>query len=320
MSANVRDSFPDTVNMSKPTNRTVPQPSARPVFPPGGPPNMATMGRPSMPLTNQPNLPPWTNSPTLGGYFVYIPSTDEIFMRDGKRFPRPPQMQRANLAGSAYQGPLPPPTQLPQYPFVNTGSPPTGNMPLHPGSPPNIASAMGHMNLGRKTQTITPRGPVEVVFGQGGSQSAIRRGDPPSTGMRGVHIDKPELTDTLFKTYKVRSRPKDFFKLGRVFLVLWSEPAGGTSRITSWERGTVINHLGERVFSKVRRFVVIREGGTYCNALPINTYTGKGVAKPSVNKSEHVIVYTGSKAPGPTKAEMPTRRGEAPMQSIPIQV
>jgi hypothetical protein len=109
MSANVRDSFPDTVNMSKPTNRTVPQPSARPVFPPGGPPNMATMGRPSMPLTNQPNLPPWTNSPTLGGYFVYIPSTDEIFMRDGKRFPRPPQMQRANLAGSAYQGPLPPP-------------------------------------------------------------------------------------------------------------------------------------------------------------------------------------------------------------------
>jgi hypothetical protein len=192
-------------------------------------------------------------------------------------------------------------------------------MQLHPGSPPNIASAMGHMNLGRKAQTITPRAPVEVVFHHGGSPSAIRRGDPPNSNARGVHIDKPELTNTLFKTYKVRSKPKEFFKLGRVFLVLWSEPASGTSRITNWEKGTVINHLGERVFSKVRRFVVIREGGTYCNALPINTYTGKGVAKPSVNKSEHVIIFTGSVAPPQTQAEMP-RRGEAPMQSIPIQV
>lgn len=281
---------------------------------------MAAGARGNMAPRGQPSLPPWTNSPSIGGDFVYVPSTDEIFLRNGKRFARPAQMQRAQLANSTYNGPLPPPSQLPQYPFSNTGSPPTGNLPIHAGSPSNIVGAMGHMNLGRQQQTITPKAPVEVVFHHGGTQSAIQRGEPPHPNARGIHIDKAELTGTLFKTYKVRQKPKQFFTLGRVFLVLWSEPAGGTSRVTKWEAGTVINHLGERVFSKVRRFVVIREGGTYCNALPINTYSGKGVAKPSVNKSEHVIIFTGAKPPLPTRDEMPTRRGEPSMRSTPIQV
>ena len=179
---------------------------------------------------------------------------------------------------------------------------------------------MNHLNLNRQMQTITPQVPVKVVFHHGGSASAIQRGDPPSNNAPSIQIDKPELTGALFKTYKVRPKPKEFFTIGRVFLVLWSAPAGGASTVTAWEKGTVINHLGERVFSKVRRFVVIREGGTYCNALPINTYSGKGVSKPSVNKSEHVIIFTGSVAPRPTAAETPKRRGEFPMQSIPIQV
>jgi len=273
-----------------------------------------------MPPRGQPSLPPWTPSPVLGGDFVYVPSTDELFMRDGRRLPRPARMQPAQLASSTYTGPLPPPTQLPQFPFVNTGSPPTGNMPLNPGSPPNIASAMGHMNLNHRPQTITSETPVNVVFNHGGTASAIQRGDPPNNNASSVKIDKPELTDTLFKTYKVRPKPREFFTIGRVFLVLWSEPAGGTSRVTAWERGTVINHLGERVFSKVRRFVVVREAGTYCNALPVNTYGGKGVSKPSVRKSEHAIIFTGSTPPRPTALEMPKRRGEAPMQPVPIQV
>jgi hypothetical protein len=193
-------------------------------------------------------------------------------------------------------------------------------MQLHPGSPPNIASAMGHMNLNRKPQEITPEVPVNVFFNHGGSASAIQRGDPPNNNIPSVKIDNPELTKTLFPEYKVRLKPRDYFKIGKVFLVLWSEPAGGTSKVTAWEKGTVLNQLGERVFSKVRRFVVIREGGTYCNALPINTYGGKGVSKRSANKSEHVIIFSGSAPPRPTALEMPQRRGEAPMQLTAIQV
>jgi hypothetical protein len=167
---------------------------------------------------------------------------------------------------------------------------------------------------------ITPQAPVEVVFHHNSTQSAIQRRDPPTISARGVRIDNPELTSTLFKAYKVREKPRQFFTLGRVFLVLWSEPAGGTSLVTKWAPGTVINHLGERVFSKVRRFVVIREGGTYCNALSINTYVGRGVAKPGVIKSEHVIIFTGSTPPEPTEDEMATKRGEAPMRPIAIKV
>lgn len=304
--------------MSKQPARSPPA-VARPILPPGAHQNVAA-GR-GQPPRVQPSLPPWTNSQALGGYFVYVPSTNEIWLRDGTHFARPPHLHPAALAGSTYNGPLPPPTQLPQFPFTNTGSPPTGNLPLQAGSPPTIAGAMAHMSLGRQPPpVITPQASVEVVFHHGGTQSAIQRGEPPNINAKGMLIDKPELTSTLFKSFKVREKPKQFFTLGRVFLVLWSEPAGGTSKVTKWAPGTVINHLGERVFSKVRRFVVIRAGDNYCNALPINTYTGQGVSKHGVTKSEHVIIYTGSSAPKPTKAEMTTRRGEAPMRSTPIQV
>jgi hypothetical protein len=98
---------------------------------------------------------------------------------------------------------------------------------------------------------------------------------------------------------------------------VWSEPAGGTS--ISWQPGIVLNHLGERVFSKLRRFLVIREGERYCNALPINTYGGHGVSKRGVTKSEHAIIYTGRTEPRVRTDEMPGPQ-EAGMLSTPIRV
>lgn len=268
------------------------------------------------------STPPWTNSQALGGYFIYVPSTDEIYLGNGRHFPRPTNIPRNSpaIAVATYNGTLPPPV-LPQHPLPITGSPPTAmQMPMHPGSPQNLVGAMGSMNLNRgPTQQLTGRNPVEVVFHQGGTQSQIQRKDPPNLRTRGVNIDKPELTSTLFKAYKVRTNPKQFFRIGKVFLVLWSEPAGGTSLVSKWATGTVINHLGERVFSKVRRFVVVREGGNYCNALPINTYLGRGVAKPGVNKSEHVIIFTGKTPPLPTARELPGQ-GQLGMRHMPIQV
>jgi len=193
-------------------------------------------------------------------------------------------------------------------------------VPMHPGSPQHLVGAMCSMNLSRgSTQQINAQKPVEVVFQQGSTRSQIMRRDPPDLHARGVNISKSDITSTLFKQYKVRNNPKQFFRVGKVFLVLWSEPAGGTSLVSKWAAGTVINHLGERVFSKVRRFVVIREGGNYCNALPINTYTGRGVAKPGVNKSEHVIIFTGKSPPLPKAQELPAQ-GQMGMRNIAIQV
>jgi len=128
--------------------------------------------------------------------------------------------------------------------------------------------------------------------------------------------------ERLFPDYIVR--PSRFFCLGRVFLVLWAEPAGGNGSnagtiVTMQERGTVLNHLGERVFSKVRRFVVIRESDQYCNALPITTYSGQGVAKPRVVKSEHAIIYTGRVPPQSRPNERPLR-GDTGMRPLSIRV
>ena len=125
-----------------------------------------------------------------------------------------------------------------------------------------------------------------------GSQIARKepvRLDPPASDVPGVLISDENVTSTLFPDFRIR--PARFFTVGRVFLVLWSEPGGGHSTIPEWEPGIVLNSFHERVYSNVRRFVVIRqaEGSNFCQALPINTYDNQRVAKAGVNKSEHCI-------------------------------
>lgn len=267
------------------------------------------------PIENGPSSAPWLNSPALGGYYVYLPSTDEIYLHDGRRYARPQRVPRSALASATYNGSLPPPPRLSQHPSATNLVPSRENLLMD-----QLSSARGQANsTALHPEHVTANKPVEIFFPEGRSPSQIQRKDPPNINSRGSVVDKPDLVGTLFKSYKIRDKPKDFFRVGKVFMVLWSEPAGGSSVVSKWAAGTVINHLGERVFSKVRRFVLIREGGSYCNALPINTYTGRGVAKHGINKSEHVIIYTGSAPPRPTPQEMP-RPGEAGMRPVPIQV
>jgi len=126
--------------------------------------------------------------------------------------------------------------------------------------------------------------------------------------------------EMLFPSFKTRPQPRKFFTIGKVFLTLWVEPAGESkTAITKMERGVTTGRYGESVHSKVRRFVVIREGNTYCSALPIVTYGQQGVGKPGVNKSEHAIVFTGKDPPVPLPTELP-QRGETGMRSEPIRI
>jgi hypothetical protein len=107
--------------------------------------------------------------------------------------------------------------------------------------------------------------------------------------------------------------------VGRVFKTLWAEPAGGGQ--TAVTLNTVENRFGERVHSKVRWFVVIRQthGAKYCSALPITTYGGTGVGRPGVVKSEHGIIYTGKDVPRLGQNELP-RRNEDGIRSVPIRM
>lgn len=138
----------------------------------------------------------------------------------------------------------------------------------------------------------------------------------PERQGHGIQISSWD-SERLDPSYMVRK--KQFFAVGRVFLVLWSEPSNRAESVNTQHPGTVLNHFGEPVFSKVRRFVVVREGNGYCSALPINTYGGRGVAKPGIKKSEHAIVYTGRTPPQPSRAEFP-RGNEMGMLPIGIRV
>ncbi|EMC94045.1 hypothetical protein BAUCODRAFT_48945, partial [Baudoinia panamericana UAMH 10762] len=118
-----------------------------------------------------------------------------------------------------------------------------------------------------------------------------------------------------------------FFAQGRVFLVLWTEPAGETATlITSTERndrqpdpGLYAGRYGEPVYSKVRRFVIISSTQQYCTALPIVSYGRQGVGKSGVIKENHAIIHTSIVAPLPLSTEMPGP-GEKPMRRRAIRI
>lgn len=321
---------------------------------------------------------PWQRSDSLGGEYLYSPRTDEIILKDGTRYARPPHIPRNILSRAAYDGPWPvfQPQHLPQthgYQIQQGPGPgqPQTNQAQSVGTPrgghgqaagrgrgqlqePNQVQPRSQpQGMGQLTQvmassslTAGPPNPatnqvqtriiqrhgaqlLQSIDQRTGVQTIIQNA-PPTPGnlqAEGITVQR-ELIGTagsaerLFPAYIVR--PSRFFCLGRVFLVLWAEPAGGNGSdagtiVTLQERGTVLNHLGERVFSKVRRFVVIRESDQYCNALPITTYSGRGVAKRNVVKSEHAIIYTGRVPPQPRPDERPLR-GETGMRPQSIRV
>lgn len=114
--------------------------------------------------------------------------------------------------------------------------------------------------------------------------------------------------------------PSKFFRVGRVFSMLYTEPGWRTDTIVPNSGKYVPGRTGYLEFSKIRRFVVIREEKLHhLLVLPINTYGGRGVARRSVVKSDHAIVYTGKSAPLARETELPGP-GEAPMRRIPIRV
>ncbi|GAB1740395.1 hypothetical protein NU219Hw_g5500t1 [Hortaea werneckii] len=125
-----------------------------------------------------------------------------------------------------------------------------------------------------------------------------------------------EHLGNVFPSFQTQRNASQFFVPGRVFLVLWPEPAGTPERRT---QVTDAGILGQREFSRVRRFVVVRAATSYCSALPIVSYGGRGVGKPGVKKSEHCIIYTGQSAPVPLREEIP-QRGESGMRLVSIRV
>lgn len=53
------------------------------------------------------------------------------------------------------------------------------------------------------------------------------------------------------------SEARDFFVVGRVFAMLYSEAASGTSRAQPWDDAYTVVRFREKVYTNIRRFVVL---------------------------------------------------------------
>ncbi|KAM3067742.1 hypothetical protein ACMFMG_011478 [Clarireedia jacksonii] len=86
-------------------------------------------------------------------------------------------------------------------------------------------------------------------------------------------------------------QPSRFFKIGRVFKMLWTEPVN--PRVSSEMRASHFSktYLGGDAYTEVRRFVVIREGKGYSLCSAIHTYSGHGTLKRGVISEEHAAIY-----------------------------
>lgn len=164
-----------------------------------------------------------------------------------------------------------------------------------PVSPEGTAYQSPQGSAQANVQTNVEDGPPERITEAGALQSGINA----HKKIRETPGDREMLDPRFQKHYPGR----EFYKVGKVFKVLWPEPAGNPQAGVTFITGP--ETFNEPIFAKIRWFVVIREGRDCCTCLPIQTYNGQGVAKAGVIKEEHSVVYTSSSPPASPDWEDP---------------
>lgn len=151
-------------------------------------------------------------------------------------------------------------------------------------------------------------GPAEVLTEPG----LLREGGRSYRKIRETPQDREQL-DPL---YRIRRPGSEFFVVGKVFKILWPElPRDIDDNISV----SSVGRYDDAVISKIRWFVVVREGRSCCSCLPILTYATHGVAKRNVVKRDHSIVYTGAVPPQPRHNELPVGNEKGMMEPIGVK-
>jgi hypothetical protein len=93
-------------------------------------------------------------------------------------------------------------------------------------------------------------------------------------------------------SYKVRNKDwKEFFRIGRVFSTLWTDSLGDNAGRVDPTFVSEVKY-GERVYSKIRRFIVVREGNRSVSCLPVTSYANQGIRKSGIRLDEHGFIYS----------------------------
>ena len=89
--------------------------------------------------------------------------------------------------------------------------------------------------------------------------------------------------------FQIISEPSRFFRKGRVFKSLWIEPAGSVTEDDS--EFVIAAKFGEKAYTKIRHFVVVREMQACCLCLPLNTFNKQGTEKAGIRVENYSAVY-----------------------------
>ncbi|KAF9887905.1 hypothetical protein FE257_009427 [Aspergillus nanangensis] len=128
-----------------------------------------------------------------------------------------------------------------------------------------------------------------------------------------TRISTSNTNSKLDSRYKVQ-RP-GFFKLGRVFSLLWHEAPGSTRTNQSYISEAIFEvRYGEEVYSGIRRMVVIKELAQ-CSCA-VYTYGNRGVGKNTADASKHTIIYMEGNRPVQGTQEPPLTK--EPLEVRPI--
>jgi len=84
---------------------------------------------------------------------------------------------------------------------------------------------------------------------------------------------------------------REFFKVGKVFAMLYTETASDTSVQYPNDEAYTVIRFGQTAHTNIRRFVVVEVRRGFVNACGIGTYSGRGTLKDGCNPAEHTIVY-----------------------------
>ncbi|GME49393.1 hypothetical protein BKCO1_19000171 [Neofusicoccum parvum] len=108
----------------------------------------------------------------------------------------------------------------------------------------------------------------------------------------------PGEAERLDPRYKKHYPGRDFYTVGKVFKVLWPEPAGNPQSGVTFVTGA----YGEQFYNKIR--------------WPIQTYNRQGVEKQGVIKAEHSAIHVHTGYPVPAAQDDPN--GEMLQPAIPV--
>ncbi|CAO2655104.1 Nn.00g101680.m01.CDS01 [Neocucurbitaria sp. VM-36] len=191
------------------------------------------------------------------------------------------------------------PETVPSY-VVRTSPPvPTGPRFSNP-------SQYSQLDLNKTVPSYIPQTPTSVPIG---NRFSIPRFDTPHQGW----------IEQLDPSYRMRTRAEapGFFVIGRVFAILWSEPAPSTAFLNTSHSAYTIGRFGENVYSTIRRFIVVQARRGFVYACNISNYSGQGVLKPGCIPSEHAVVYLSGTQPHYIRGELEAGMNKEPIEVIP---